>query len=169
MKKLFVLIVVLLFVVFLTGCKAEVPEAAPEVVVEEPEVAPPVVPEEVVVEPELPPEPVVPEEVIVEPEVSPVAPVPEEKEFTIEADDKGLYPNSITVKKGDKVKIIFQVRSEGVYFGGLDFKSTLWGSTGKVLAGGSAVVEFTADQAAEFKSYWPASNRLKATGQVVVE
>ena len=99
--------------------------------------------------------------------------IPEEplvsiKEFTIEADDSGLYPSSIEVNKGDTVKITFEVRSQGTYFGGLDFRSDVWGDTGKVSKGESTIVEFIAEETFQFKSYWPASNRLKATGTVTV-
>ena len=45
------------------------------------------------------------------------------KGFTIEADDLGLYPETLTVNKCDKVKITFKVRQDKVYYGGLDFKS----------------------------------------------
>lgn len=92
-----------------------------------------------------------------------------EQSFVIEGDDRGLYPDSISVKKGASVTITFQVRSQEVYFGGLDFRSDVWGTTGKIKPGQSGTVEFTADQSFEFKSYWPASNKLKATGQVIVE
>jgi len=89
------------------------------------------------------------------------------KEFTIEGDDVGLYPDTITVNNGDQVKITFKVRQDKVYYGGLDFRSDYF-NTGKVLPNGIKVVEFTADQTFEFKSYWPSSNRLKATGTVNV-
>jgi len=98
-----------------------------------------------------------------------VPPAPKIKEFVIEGDDDKLFPDSITVKKGDKVKITFLVRTNNVYFGGLDFRSDVWGTTDKIKKGGNATVEFTADKSFEFKSYWPASNRLKATGQIIVE
>jgi len=89
-------------------------------------------------------------------------------EFTIEADDSGLYPPAIEVNKGDTVKITFEVRSQGTYFGGLDFRSDAWGDTGKVSKGESTTVEFIAEETFQFKSYWPASNKLKATGTVTV-
>ena len=90
------------------------------------------------------------------------------KEFTIEADDSGLYPPVIEVNKGDTVKITFKVRSQGTYFGGLDFRSGVWGDTGKVSKGESTTVEFIAEETFQFKSYWPASNKLKAIGTVTV-
>ena len=98
-----------------------------------------------------------------------IPPAPKVKEFVIEGDDDALYPDTITVKKGDAVKITFLVRTKEVYFGGLDFRSDVWGTTNKIKKGGNATVEFTADKSFEFKSYWPASNKLKATGQIIVE
>jgi len=94
-------------------------------------------------------------------------------EFTIEADDKGFYMDGdkiteINVNNGDSVKITFNVRSGGVYFGGLDFRSKIWDDTGKVLPGESTTVEFTSSETFEVKSYWPASNKLKAVMKVIV-
>ena len=94
--------------------------------------------------------------------------MPQFKEFTIEGDDLGLYPETITVSKGDEVKITFKVRQDKVYYGGLDFRSDVWSDTGKVLPGGTETVKFTADKSFKFKSYWPSSNKLKATGTVNV-
>ncbi len=91
------------------------------------------------------------------------------KTFTIEADDSGFYPSgTITVSKGDRVKITFVVRTSGTYYGGLDFRSSVWGDTGTVKPGESTTVEFTADKTFTFTSYWPVSNVKKADGQVVV-
>ncbi|MEK6932845.1 MAG: hypothetical protein AABW56_03575 [Nanoarchaeota archaeon] len=89
------------------------------------------------------------------------------KEFTVEGDDYGLYPETLSVNKGDNVMIIFKVRQDKVYYGGLDFRSDYF-NTGKILPGGTITVEFTADQTFEYKSYWPASNALKATGTINV-
>ncbi len=100
---------------------------------------------------------------------APITPPPSTKEFTIEADDAGLYPSSVEVNKGDTVKITFKVRSKGTYYGGLDFRSSVWGDTGKVPPGGTKTLEFTATQSFQYKSYWPASNVLKATGTVTVK
>jgi len=88
--------------------------------------------------------------------------------FTIEADDNRLSPSEIRVKKGTKVMLTFNVSDTNVYFGGLDFRSSKF-NTPKIAPGGSTTVEFTADESFEFKSYWPASNRLKAIGKVIVE
>ena len=88
---------------------------------------------------------------------------------TIEADDNGFYPSSeVRVKKGAEVKLTFTVRTTNVYFGGLDFRSSKF-KTASVKPGQSTTVEFVADESFEFTSWWPASERLKARGNVVVE
>jgi len=88
--------------------------------------------------------------------------------FRIEADDRGFYPNSISVNKGDEVEITFVVRTSNVYFGGLDFRSNLFRSP-KVTPGNQWKTTFTADETFSIKSYWPASNKLKSTMTVNVE
>ena len=90
------------------------------------------------------------------------------KEFTVEGDDIGLYPSTLTANKGDKVKITFKVRTEKVYYGGLDFRSSVWGDTGKILPGNEKTVEFTAENSFTYTAYWPATNKLKATGTINV-
>ncbi len=96
------------------------------------------------------------------------AKIPEVKEFTVEADDLVLYPNTLTVNRGDKVKITFKVRTEKIYYNGLDFRSEVFGDTGKVLPGGTKTVEFIAEKSFTYTSYWPASSREKATGKINV-
>jgi len=82
--------------------------------------------------------------------------------MTIEADDNGFYPSTpLSFEKNAEVTITFKVRSQNVYFGGLDFRSPKF-STNKVAPGGSASVSFTADQAFTISSYWPATNYWKA-------
>ena len=66
------------------------------------------------------------------------------------------------------VKITFKVRNEKVYYGGLDFRSDIWGDTGKVLPGQETTVGFTAQDSFTYTSYWPATNKLKATGTINV-
>ena len=90
------------------------------------------------------------------------------KEFTVEADDLGLYPEDLTVNKNDKIKLIFKVRTEKVYYGGLEFRSDLFGDTGKVLPGTEKTIEFTADKTFSYASYWPLTNNQKATGTINV-
>ena len=89
--------------------------------------------------------------------------------FMIEADDAGFYPNTITVTKGATVRLTFKVRSAGVYFAGLDFKSSLF-PTANAAIGQSVTVEFTAPSASTaFSSYWPSSGVLKTTSTVNVQ
>lgn len=105
--------------------------------------------------------------------ISPTAPLPVIepglKTFLIEGDDAGIYPSTISAKKGDTVRITFKTRTESVYYGGLDFRGGVYFNTGTLLPGGAKTVEFIADQSFDFKSYWPASGVLKATGRVIVE
>ncbi|OHA62234.1 MAG: hypothetical protein A3E07_02955 [Candidatus Wildermuthbacteria bacterium RIFCSPHIGHO2_12_FULL_45_9] len=97
------------------------------------------------------------------------SPTPQVVEMTIQADDYGFYPSSqITVKKNSNVRIVFQTRAERVYYGGLDFRSLKF-TTGTVLPGASVMVEFVADEPFPFSSYWPVTDVLKATGQIMVE
>lgn len=100
---------------------------------------------------------------------SALATTPETLEVKLEADDFGFYPtNIVRARKGSKVKLHFIVRADRVYYVGLDFRSAKF-KTPSIKPGGVTSVEFTADESFEFSSYWPASERLKATGKVVVE
>jgi len=90
------------------------------------------------------------------------------QEFTIKADDYGFYPSTITVKKGSEVKITFLVSATEVYFAGLDIRSLKF-DTGTVKPGDKTTVSFITNESFDFKSYWPSSGVLKATGKVVVE
>ena len=90
-------------------------------------------------------------------------------EFKIEADDYGFYPESIIiVPKGSRVKIHFIARSTGIYYGGLDFRSSKF-KTDTVKPGGTADVEFVADESFSFISYWPLTGVQKSSGKVVVQ
>lgn len=153
----------IVLMVLVMGCKPEVLEQQPVTQEPELEVEPTIV--ELVSEPE-PSEQESKTEAGLptgQPQTQPV------KEFTIEADDYGIYPDKVMVNKGDKVIITFIARKDEVYFGGLDFKGEGWENTGKVQAGGSKTVEFTAEKTFEFKTYWPSSGAVKAKGQVIVE
>ncbi len=91
------------------------------------------------------------------------------QEFKLEADDLGFYPsNAITVPKNSKVKIHFIVRTNNVYYGGLDFRSPKF-KTESVKPGGEISVEFIADESFEFTSYWPLSGVIKSIGKVTVQ
>lgn len=113
--------------------------------------------------------PVCQEPVRTSPTPAPTFVVPTTLEFKLEADDAGFYPSSeIRVKKGSKVKLTFVVRTDRVYYAGLDFRSSKF-NTSRIDPGNSTTVEFTADESFEFKSYWPATGVLKAAGRVIVE
>lgn len=88
--------------------------------------------------------------------------------FTVVADDNGLYPQTVTVPKDAIVNITFKVRTQNVYYGGLDFRSTKF-NTGTVKPGGETTVQFTADESFTYTSYWPVSNRKKADGTINVQ
>lgn len=105
-------------------------------------------------------------------EIPSIPPLPAVKEFTIEADDRAFYIDnkditSISVSKGNLVKISFKVREAGTYYGGLDFRGC-GQDTPDTKPGASADIQFTADSTCTIISYWPASNVLKDTMQVVV-
>ncbi len=93
--------------------------------------------------------------------------LPSVKEFTIEGDDNRNNPDTITVNKGDKVRITFKTLEENVYYGGLDWRSSYF-NTGKIKPGDSKGVEFTADKTFTYTSYWPSSNVRKADGRIIV-
>jgi len=106
------------------------------------------------------------------PAPTPTPPALTVKDFTIEADDNGFYRDgqkitSVSASKSDVVKITFQVRSQNVYFGGLDFRGC-GQDTPDTSPGGSAQVQFTADTTCTITSYWPSSNREKSRMDVVV-
>lgn len=87
--------------------------------------------------------------------------------YTVKADDYMLDPKVITVKKGDILKITFQVSKDNVYYGGLDFRSKYF-NTGKVLPGQVKEITLVPDQSFSYTSYWPSSGVEKATGQINV-
>lgn len=104
-----------------------------------------------------------------EPQPTPTPPPqpPSTQEFFIEADDQAFYQNgkdinSLSVQAGVTVKITFKVRSENVYFGGLDFRGCATQSP-SVPPGGTTTVQFTPGQSCSITSYWPASGIQKDT------
>ena len=71
------------------------------------------------------------------------------KEFTVTAQDYSFTPSKMTVKKGDKVRIIFK-NVEGMH----DFRIDEFGVAVKRTSGGSQeTVEFTADKVGSFEYY----------------
>ncbi|TSD06173.1 MAG: plastocyanin [Parcubacteria group bacterium Greene0714_7] len=79
---------------------------------------------------------------------------PEVKEFTIASDHFSFVPNSMQVKKGDRVKITFS-NPAGTH----DFKIDEFSvATAKLSAGQNATVEFVADKAGAFEYYCSVGN-----------
>lgn len=125
--------------------KVEAPK--PKVVVPPPTVAPPVV--------QVPPAP-------------PAIPI---KEIVIKIDDQGLHPAWVTVKKGEKVRIIFKVLMNSTDYEGYIFKTEPglgWGTTGRIFPNYEEAVEFTADKNFEFTSQLY-SGTIRGRGSVGVE
>jgi hypothetical protein len=89
-------------------------------------------------------------------------------EAKVEADDYSFYPSSLEFTKGAKVKLYLYVRSNNVYYGGLDFRSEKF-KTEPVKPGQKVEVEFIADKDFIVESYWPLSNVKKAELKVVVK
>ncbi len=89
-------------------------------------------------------------------------------EAKVEADDYGFYPSSLEFTKGAKVKLYLYVRSNNVYYGGLDFRSEKF-KTEPIKPGQKAEVEFIADKDFIVESYWPLSNVKKAELKIIVK
>ena len=96
------------------------------------------------------------------------------QEFYIESNDTGFYDGSgekitsITVNSGEPAKITFFIRRQGTYYGGMTIRGPDFDS-GKLDKEEEYLVEFTAQEDFEIKSYWPLTNNLKATLEVIVE
>lgn len=113
-----------------------------------------------------------PSQGVLEGQVTSPPPLPSVKEYAIEADDSGFYMgtqqiSSLSVAGGDEVKITFQVRQTGVYYGGLDFRGCQQ-SSGGTLPGSSTVIQFIASDTCTITSYWPSSGIAKSNLQVTV-
>ena len=79
---------------------------------------------------------------------------PEVREFTITAKNFSLTPNTITVQKGDTVKITF-VNSDGFH----DFKIDEFNiSTNKISTDKQEIVTFVADKTGSFEYYCSVGN-----------
>ncbi len=83
------------------------------------------------------------------PATNPIGQPSSEKMFTVIAKDFSFTPSSISVKKGDKVKIILQ-NTDGFH----DFKIDEFGvATKKIKDGDTDTVEFTVDKSGSFEYY----------------
>lgn len=91
------------------------------------------------------------------------------REYTVEADDNGFYPDTIKAKIGDKVKINFKFRDDSIYFAGLDVKGPFEDIKYKLKGEQPVTREFTMKDEIRITSWWPASGVKKATLIVEVE
>ena len=90
-----------------------------------------------------------------------------EKTFTIEGKDYAFLPSTITVNKGDKVKIVFQ-NTDGVH----DFVIDQFRVATKTIREGQEdIVEFTADTAGTFEYYCSVGNHrlMGMAGTLIVK
>lgn len=94
-------------------------------------------------------------------------------DYAIEADDNGFYMSgskisSLNAARDSKITIAFGVKTENVYYGGLDFRSSKFANSPKVAPGGSwTSPEIAVDGDFTISSYWPASGVKKADLRVV--
>lgn len=100
-------------------------------------------------------------------EATPPPTEPKITSYVVKADDSSLDPKIITVKKGEILKITFQVSKNNVYYGGLDFRSDYF-KTKTVLPRDSIEITLTPDKSFSYTSYWPSSGVQKTTGQINV-
>ncbi len=100
--------------------------------------------------------------IVIEPKTS-VA----ENEFVIEADDDGFYPALINIERGQRIKLTFKVRTDNVYYAGLQIKGPSF-DTGPIVPGSQRTVSLKPDATFTFTSYWPSSGVKKTDGRVVV-
>ena len=75
------------------------------------------------------------------------------KTFYVEFDDNGAYPGSGTAAKGSIVTVTFKVRPTNVFYNGLVVKSSGL-DLGKIAAGQSKTVTFTAVEDTTFSAQW---------------
>ncbi|MBI5554038.1 MAG: hypothetical protein HY917_04855 [Candidatus Diapherotrites archaeon] len=130
-----------------------------------PSEAPPAVETPPATEPATPTETIPPEPST--PPVPPAAIQPTVKEFTVIADEQHFDPATITVSKGDTVRITFSFNDEDIYHGGLDIKSPYF-TVSYRKDGSTKTVEFVAEKSFTYTGYWPATGVRKASGQVEV-
>jgi archaellum component FlaF (FlaF/FlaG flagellin family) len=83
-------------------------------------------------------------------------------EVTVTATDDNADHTTISIKKGASVKLTFKVSQDGVYHGGLQFKSTDPAiDSGPIAPGKTKTITFTANKSFSFQPYWYASGVKK--------
>ena len=91
------------------------------------------------------------------------------KEFTVESDDNGFYPNRLKAKVGEKIRINFKFRDSSIYFAGIDIKGPFEDINYKLKGQQPVTREFTMLEETRITSFWPSSGVKKATLIVEVE
>ncbi len=96
------------------------------------------------------------------PAPKPAAPKPTtstgvKKTFYVELDDNGAYPASGTAAKGSTVTVTFKVRPTNVFYNGLVVTSNA-NNLGKIDAGQSKTITFTAVEDETFAAQWITGN-----------
>ena len=91
------------------------------------------------------------------------------REYTIEADDKDFYPNRISAKINETVRINFKFRDDAIYFAGMDVRGPFDDARYKLKGSQPITREFVMKGETKIDSYWPSSGVHKATLIVEVE
>ncbi len=90
-------------------------------------------------------------------------------EFSVKVDDGGFYPSSVSVKSGEKVKIVLVFNDQNIYFGGLDVKGGDFPTIHYIKGSNkNESIEFVGSKPFTLTSYWPATGVVKGTLDVVV-
>ena len=150
----------LIAIIFISGCATQVNEQGQETPTPTQEVEQ--------TPPELPPGGALEGEV----ELPPPPALPTLQEITLETDDNGYYLNgqklaSIPVVNGNVVKITFNLRTQGVYSAGAEYRGCDTSSP-SAPPGGTTSLQFTASSSCTITAFWPASGVAKASLQIVV-
>ncbi len=89
------------------------------------------------------------------------------REFEVEADDNGFYPDKLKAKIGEKVRINFKFRDNSIYYAGMDVKGPFEDIAYKQKDEQPVIREFIMKDETRITSYWPASGVRK--GNLIVE
>ena len=84
-------------------------------------------------------------------------------EYNVIADDKNFYPEKISAKINDTVRINFRFNDDSIYFAGLDVKGPFPTIQYKLKGRQPITAEFTMKENTRIDSYWPSSGVHKAT------
>lgn len=110
-------------------------------------------------------EPLIPEEGVAPPPTPPPSPA---KEVIVNGFEWGFSPSTITVNKGDKVRLTFRNTGAAMHNLKIDELGVFSGNIGP---GGSTVVDFTADKTGTFAYYCsiPGHREAGMEGQITIQ